>query len=236
MSLKYPFYHHIIDDFLDLERAKIISQEFPEYHSDAWFFYNNPLENKKTCNNWYYFGPETYKLFSYLNSPEFITHLKKITGIKNLYPDIGLHGGGLHIHERGGKLNVHLDYSIHPKLKLQRKLNLILYLGENWNPEWGGGLELWSHNNQTNRPDKKIVTIDNVFNRAVLFDTTQNSWHGFPNPLTCPENTYRKSIAVYYLTDAPEGTDPRPRALYAPSKEQENNPEILKLIQERVSL
>jgi Rps23 Pro-64 3,4-dihydroxylase Tpa1-like proline 4-hydroxylase len=129
-----------------------------------------------------------------------------------------------------------LDYSIHPKLKLQRKLNLILYVTENWNPEWGGGLELWSHNNQTNRPDKKIKTLDNIFNRAVLFDTTQNSWHGFPEPLECPEGVYRKSLAVYYLTEPPEGTDPRPRALYAPTEEQENNPEILKLIEERVKL
>jgi hypothetical protein len=236
MSLSYPFYHHIIDDFFDLETARKISQEFPDYHSDIWYFYNNPLENKKTTNNWYYFGPETYKILSYLNSREFILHLQKITGIPKLYPDIGLHGGGLHIHGKGGKLNVHLDYSIHPKLKLQRKLNLIIYMTEDWNPEWGGNLEFWSHNSKINRPDKKIVTVDNIFNRAVLFDTTQNSWHGFPKPITCPKNTYRKSLAVYYLTDTPEGTDPRPRALYAPSKEQENNPEILKLIEERVKL
>ena len=69
----------------------------------------------------------------------------------------------------------------------------------------------------------------------MLFDTTQNSWHGFPEPLQCPEGVYRKSLAVYYLTEPPEGTDPRPRALYAPSKEQENNQEILKLIEERVN-
>ena len=236
MSLDYPFYHHIIDNFLDTKRAKTISQEFPDYHSDVWYCYNNPLENKKSCNNWYYFGPETYKLFAYLNSNVFISQLQKITGIKNLYSDVGLHGGGLHIHGTGGKLNVHLDYSIHPKLNLQRKLNLILYLTEEWDSLWGGGLELWSHNKQKNKPDKKIITVDNVFNRVVLFDTTQNSWHGFPEPLTCPKNTYRKSIAVYYLTDPPKGTDPRPRALYAPTKEQEQNPDILNLIEERVKL
>jgi len=236
MSLNYPFYHHVIDDFFNEEKAITISKEFPNYNSDAWFCYNNPLENKKSCNNWYHFGPETYNTFSYLNSKEFITQLQKITGIENLYPDIGLHGGGLHIHGPGGKLNVHLDYSIHPKLKLQRKLNLIIYLEPDWNLRWGGGLELWSHNTETNRPKEKIVKIDNIFNRAVLFDTTQNSWHGFPDPLTCPEGKYRKSLAVYYLTDPPQGTDPRPRALYAPTKEQENNPEILNLIEERVKL
>jgi hypothetical protein len=236
MTLKVPFHHWIIDNFLDTEQAIKISKEFPDYNSDHWFFYNNPLENKKSCNNWHTFGSETYKTLSYLNSPEFIKKLQEITGIKKLYPDIGLHGGGLHIHGTGGKLNVHLDYSIHPKLKLQRKLNLIIYLTENWNTDWGGGLEFWSHDPETNKPKEKIVTIDNIFNRAVLFDTTQNSWHGFPEPLTCPEHTYRKSLAVYYLTDPPEDADPRPRALYAPTKEQENNLEILNLIKERVTL
>lgn len=234
MEINFPFYYHIIDNFLDIKRAQEISKEFPDYHSDVWYCYNNPLEHKKTCNNWYYFGSETYKLLSYLNSSEFISQLQKITGISKLYPDIGLHGGGLHIHGRGGKLNVHLDYSIHPKLKLQRKLNLIIYLTENWDSSWGGGLELWSHNLEANKPDKRVVTIDNIFNRAVLFDTTQNSWHGFPEPLSCPEHTYRRSLAVYYLTDPPENVDPRLRALYAPTKEQENNSEILNLIEERV--
>ena len=232
--MSFPFDYHILDDFLDIKKAIKIEQEFPEYNSPSWFEYNNPLEVKRACNNWYYFGPETYQLFCYLNSPEFIQQIKDITQIKTLYPDIGLHGGGLHMMSRGGKLNVHLDYSIHPKLKLQRKLNLILYLTENWKDEWGGAIEFWSHNEETNKPKKKIVGIENKFNRAVLFDTTQNSWHGFPNPIQCPENVYRKSIAVYYLTDPPENVDTRLRALYAPTKEQEDNEEILRLIQERV--
>ena len=236
MAVSFPFYYQVIDNFFNKEQAKTISQEFPEYNSDIWYCYNNPLEHKKTCNNWYQFGPETYKTLTMLNSKEFIKQLQKITGITKLYPDIGLHGGGLHIHGTGGKLNIHLDYSIHPKLKLQRKLNLIIYLEEDWNPKWGGNLEFWSHNQEKNKPDKRYVKVDNVFNRAILFDTTQNSWHGFPDPLTCPEGIYRKSLAVYYLTDPPEGTDPRPRALYAPTKEQETNPEILKLIAERVKL
>lgn len=234
MTSNFPYYHHVIDDFFDKNRAIKISKEFPDYDSIDWLFYNNPLENKKACNNWFVFGSETYKALSDLNSPEFIQKLQDITGIKKLYPDIGLHGGGLHIHGRGGKLNVHLDYSIHPKLKLQRKLNLIIYLTEGWESEWGGGLELWSHDTEKNKPKKKEVTINNIFNRAILFDTTQNSWHGFPEPLTCPEGIYRKSLAVYYLTDPSEGTDTRKRALYAPTKEQENDTQILNLIQERI--
>lgn len=233
MTSNYPFYYHVFDNFFEENKAKKLSQEFPDYNSNVWYCYDNPLENKKTCNNWYHFGEETYKTISYLNSPQFIEKIKNITGIETLYPDIGLHGGGLHIHGTGGKLNVHLDYSIHPKLKLQRKLNLIIYLTEDWNTEWGGSLEFWSHNPEKNNPQEKIVTIDNIFNRAIIFDTTQHSWHGFPEPLSCPDNKYRKSLAVYYLTDPPEGTDSRPRALYAPTKNQESNLEILNFIQQR---
>ena len=139
------------------------------------------------------------------------------------------------MHSRGGKLNIHLDYNINPKLNLQRKLNLIVYLTEDWDTSWGGGLELWSHNEETNLPLNREVVVDNIFNRAILFDTTQNSWHGLPQPITCPEGVYRKSIAVYYMTDIPEDANPRSRALYAPTKEQENDLEVLDFIKERVT-
>lgn len=234
MMEHFPFNHVVIDDFFPLEKARKLSEEFPDYDDSSWFYYNNPLEKKKTNNNWLDFPPETYKTFSFLNSCEFIKSLCEKTEIKKLYPDIGLHGGGWHIHSRGGKLNIHLDYSIHPKTGLQRKLNLILYLTEGWKSEWGGGLELWSHNPETKLPLKQEKVIDNVFNRAILFDTTQNSWHGLPQPLDCPEEIYRKSIAVYYMTDPPNNTDPRNRALYAPTKDQQNNREVLDLIQQRI--
>ena len=228
-----PFNHVVIDNFLEEELAKKLSAEFMDYNDPSWFCYNNPLEHKKTSNNWYHFPSETYKYMSYLNSEEFIKKIEDVTSISGLYPDIGLHGAGWHIHGRGGKLNVHKDYSIHPKLKLQRKLNIIIYLTEGWNPEWGGGLELWSHNEETNRPHKKVKTVDYKFNRAVIFDTTQNSWHGFADPLTCPDNVHRKSIAMYYLTNPPAEVDERQRALYAASDAQQDDPTINKFIEER---
>jgi len=228
-----PFYHHVIDNFFDRDTALSISSEFFDFDDPRWFFYNNPLEKKKTMNHWVQFPAESYKQFSYLCSEKFINYLSKITEVKNLYPDVGLHGGGWHLHGRGQKLNVHKDYSIHPKLKLQRRLNLIIYMTPDWNPDWGGGLEFWSHNPETNRPLECRKRIDCIFNRAVIFDTTQNSWHGLPNPIDCPENVYRKSLAVYYLTDPPINCDPRQRALYAPTEDQINNSEIELLIKER---
>jgi hypothetical protein len=130
----------IYDNFLS--NAEKVAAEFPAFNSDAWFEYNNPIEVKKTCNNWHHFGPETYKTFQYLLSKEFTEGLEDAFGV-SLIPDLGLHGGGLHTHARGGKLNVHLDYDIHPKLDLQRYVNLIIYLTPGWKPEWGGGLGMW---------------------------------------------------------------------------------------------
>ena len=78
--------------------------------------------------------------------------LSDITGITPLYPDIGLHGGGWHMSGDGGSLAVHLDYSIHPKLNLQRKLNLIIYLEEDYDSDWGGSLQFWSHDDKNKKP------------------------------------------------------------------------------------
>lgn len=230
---KTPFPHLIIDDFVSDELALQLSNEFPDYNDEKWFYYDNPLENKKANNNWGMFPSATYKFFQYLNSETFMMSLKTDFNLKNLYSDHGLHGAGWHMHSSGGKLNIHLDYSIHPKLKLQRKLNLILYLTPDWNPEWGGNLEFWDHDPETNRPSKLAKVIENKFKRAVIFDTTQNSWHGFADKLTCPKNIYRKSIAMYYLIDPEDHVENRYRALYAPSKDQFNDPAIEELIQNR---
>jgi Rps23 Pro-64 3,4-dihydroxylase Tpa1-like proline 4-hydroxylase len=227
-----PYPHYIIDNFVDDKIAHELSNEFMDFYSPDWFSYDSEIEVKKACNNWYNFPKETYKFFQYLNSPAFVQSLSEITGIQ-LVPDHGLHGAGWHIQPAGGKLNVHLDYSIHPKLGLERKFNLIFYLTPNWNTSWGGNLEMWSHDSEINRPKKLIKTIENKFNRVVIFDTSQNSWHGFSKSINCPSDVYRKSIAMYYLCEASENASKRNRALFVPTKEQENNSEIMKLIEKR---
>lgn len=228
-----PFEHYIIDNVLDTKFALDISNEFPHYDDNEWFEYSNYVETKKALNNWNKFKNNTYTLLYYLNSNNFITEIKNLTNINILFADNGLHGGGLHIHKNNDKLNIHLDYSIHPKLNLKRKFNLIIYLTPNWEYNWGGNLEFWSHDIEKNQPQKKIKVIENKFNRAVLFDTSKNCWHGFPESIKCPNNIYRKSIASYYLTEKDDKTDIRYRALYAPTEEQKNNSDILNFIKKR---
>ncbi len=210
-----PFDHWIIEDFLDIQDAKDVSKEFIDYESTEDIVrYKGWIGEKSTCNSWNRFPALTYKIFSNLLSLDFVSHLSAVTGVTPLYPDIGLHGGVWHMSGKGGSLAMHLDYSIHPKLKLQRKLNLILYLEEDYDPEWGGSLQLWSHDKEKSKPLNKIKEVEPLFNRAILFDTTQKSWHGFPDPINPPEGKLRKSFAVYYLTEITSTAEDRYKARY----------------------
>jgi hypothetical protein len=231
-----PFNHVIIDDFFLPQVAEQLAKEFPDYNDPMLGYYNNAIENKKVFNKWDKFPKLTYQAFTMLGRPDFLSNIRGLIGnpsTTKLWMDYGLNGGGWHLHTRNGNNNVHLDYNIHPKLGEQRKLNIIIYMTPDWKSEWGGGLELWSHNPETKRPKDLVKTVENKFNRAVIFDTTQNSWHGLPKKITCPEGVIRKSLAAYYVQPAPENADPRGKALFAPTKEQEGNPEIEQLIRDR---
>jgi Rps23 Pro-64 3,4-dihydroxylase Tpa1-like proline 4-hydroxylase len=228
-----PFNHIIIDNFWTEEVANALVKDYPAYDSPVWnAHYHNAIEDKKACNHWDKFPELTYKAFTYLNSKPFVDIIETITGHWDIHTDVGLHGGGWHCHHMGGKLNVHLDYSIHPKLKLERHYNLIVYMTPNWDSSWGGGLELWSHN-EDGSAKECVQTVENKFNRAVLFDTTQYSWHGLPDDLRCPDGINRQSMAVYYLTNPAADADPRGKALFVPHKEQANDPAVLELIKQR---
>jgi Rps23 Pro-64 3,4-dihydroxylase Tpa1-like proline 4-hydroxylase len=230
---KDPFDHYVIDDFISEDLALKLYNQFPDYHSEKWYSYDNPLERKKAIQTWGSFPPETYQFFMALCSQEFVNQLRVLTGCKDLIPDIGLHGAGWHMSTRGDHLNIHQDYSIHPLANMQRKFNIIIYLTPDWKPEWGGNLEFWSHDEEKNCARERAVSIDCKFRRAVLFDTTQNSWHGFPNIIGCPEGVQRKSIAMYYLAPITKSAKSHKRALYVPRKDQENDIEIQEMIRAR---
>lgn len=193
-----PFDHIIIDNFLNEKLAKQLVEFFPHPEEKNWWQYDNPLEKKLAFNDIGQLPTCFSHFFSYVNSPEFLAWLEKLTGISDLKSDPSLRGGGLHCIKRGGKLDVHQDFNIHKELGMLRKVNLILYLNENWQEEWGGHLELW---------DKDMTTLHHkispLFNRAVIFRTDTESNHGHPHSLTCPEDRMRISLATYYyLEDA----------------------------------
>ena len=154
-----PFSHCVIDNFLSKELALDLEKEFPSFDSDVWHSYKNAIEDKKVSNNWNYFPENTYSVVSALNSEYFTNFLSVnlLNGVQ-LFSDGGLNGGGWHIHSKGGKLNQHLDYSLHPKLHKQRKLNIIIYLNSSWQDDWGGTLGFWS-NESPEKPGKLIKEV-----------------------------------------------------------------------------
>jgi hypothetical protein len=191
-----PFPHIVIDDFLPPDVVQLALEEFPKQGlaSDVNFELGYAGQFKRQIL------PEdctarARSLFHFFNSAPVLQFLESLTGIKGLLPDPYFRGGGYHETARGGYLGVHADFRIHEPLRLHRRINMIVYLNERWQEEWRGQLELW---------DKKMEhncrSVNPVFNRCVIFNTDADSFHGHPDPLECPDDVRRRSIALYYYT------------------------------------
>ena len=192
-----PFPSIILDDFFNVTFLNKVLEEFPDLSKiDSSQNYKNINEVKYT-NNVYKNFPNTIKrLFDFMNSNFFLEFLQKITSIEEkLISDKDLNGGGLHEIKTGGKLKVHTDFSRHPTLDLDRRINILIYLNKNWDKNYGGDLEFW---NQDMSLCKKKISPN--FNKLVIFSTNDFSNHGHPDPINCPDNLSRKSIALYYFS------------------------------------
>ncbi len=153
--------------------------------------------------------PDHRALFEELASERFVKLMSDITGIVPLYADPELNGGGLHEIFPGGYLNVHTDFNIHPTSGRHRRLNILIYLNEAWQPEWNGALELWPQD-----MSGCAASILPLAGRMALFETSEISFHGHPQPLACPPGVTRKSLAAYYYSDWPAELAPRTRTNY----------------------
>jgi Rps23 Pro-64 3,4-dihydroxylase Tpa1-like proline 4-hydroxylase len=225
-----PFSHVVIPHFMESSLAEKIHSIFPSSTNSGWFLYFNPIEHKMAMNDISLMPKEIIEIIEMLNHQDFIRLISYITNINNLEADPYLHGGGLHSYPHKGKLNMHLDYSIHPMLHKERRLNLIIYVNKNWNQEWGGNLELWDN---VNHP-KIIKEISVDFNTAVLFKTNDNSFHGIPKPINCPSDKFRRSIAVYYISEPRENIIQRSKAhFYITDEERKNDEKLKQLIEIR---
>jgi hypothetical protein len=191
-----PYPHIVFDNFFDPTLVDQVLGEFPTPGDIPWQKFDNDREIKLATAKEASFGPATRLLFYHLNSATFLEFLSRVTGIANLIADPGLEGGGLHQIVRGGKLGVHADFNRHAQYNLDRRLNLLLYLNKDWKEEYGGNLELWDRG--MTRCEAKVAPL---FNRMMIFGTTDFTYHGHPEPLQCPENMTRKSMALYYFSN-----------------------------------
>ncbi len=190
-----PFPHVVIDDFLPPEIVRGLLEEFPSPDAPRWQRFEEPRQRKLASSRDRDLGPLTRHVLAQFNSAAFLAFLEELTGIERLVADSWFEGGGLHQIVPGGLLKVHVDFSRHSRTGLFRRLNALLYLNEDWSPEWGGNLELW--NADVSRCDR---SVEPLANRLVLFETSDISYHGHPDPLACPPDRTRKSMALYYYT------------------------------------
>lgn len=194
-----PFAHSAFDGVFSEEVLNDIITEFEQVDS-GWREFESKYEKKLQMNKDENLPPVTRAFIHNLNSGPFIDFLEQLTGIKGLIPDPHLEGGGLHKTERGGKLGVHVDFNGNSRMDVHRRLNVIVYLNKDWLESYGGHFELWDENK--NGCVKKVLPI---FNRMAIFSTTNTSFHGLPEPLTCPEDRSRLSLALYYYTAQDRG-------------------------------
>ena len=191
-----PFAHIYFDDFLPVRAAEAALREFPEPKELQWQEFNRPKERKLAFDEVDRLPRSVREVMYFLNSRPMMRFLEVLTGIDGVIPDPYYVGGGLHQIKPGGNLEVHVDFNRHSRFKLDRRINLLIYLNKNWKEEYGGHFELW--NRDMSAAEQKILP---VFNRCAIFSTTEFSYHGHPTPLACPPDRTRKSMATYYYSN-----------------------------------
>ena len=197
-----PFEHCVIDNFITPALADKAYQDIMSLNPDNA---NSKFVNKESKHEYNKFGfsnidnlPAYLRfIFRELTSKEFTITLENLTGIKDLiYDDYSLLGAGIHMIKSGGMLDMHTDFNTYQNSKygkLDRRINLLIYMNKDWEEHYTGDLLLRGQ-------DQSIKRIKPLFNRAVIFNTTNKSIHGHPEILNTPDNVMRKSIALYYYT------------------------------------
>ncbi len=204
-SCAEPFPHIIIDNFLDLEVLQQVLREFPTRPP-------TPLLETKNQHLKDNFQPSDIdsglirNLLVELTQEPALSFVEAVSGIGHLIPDPYFIGAGLHETRPDGYLAIHADFNLSQRMRIQRRLNLIIYLNEDWSEDWGGHLELWDR--KAKHCIKRILPI---MNRAILFQTDLDNFHGHPKPLACPRNRSRRSIALYYYIAPEKGIVSLPR-------------------------
>ncbi len=191
---KQPFPYGCFDNFLDTSILDGVLNDLESLPTPEESF-DRAQERFKAS-----FSPEklpdhTRNLFYALNSRPVIAFLEALTGIKGLIPDPYFMGGGVHVVSNGGHLDIHADFNYHNILKLERRINVLIYLNKDWKPEYGGSFEIWNDD-----MSEKVDSFAPIFNRMCCFNTSSRSWHGNPEPVSHPEGHPRRSIALYYYT------------------------------------
>lgn len=212
-----PFRHAVIENFFDHAACKRMLQDFPAFEQRYALNEMGEVGGKAVRMNVRDISDAYRELDRYLQTREFLDFASSVTGIPDLLYDPDYVGGGTHENRDGQGLDQHVDFNFHPGTRWHRRLNLIVYLNPEWDESWGGNLQLQADpwNGDTRGP-----VIAPLFNRAVIFETTERSWHGFSSIRLPParKDLSRKSFAIYLYTKErpPQETAASHATVYVP--------------------
>ena len=206
-----PFRHVAIDGFLEPSFAQGLLDQFPAFERGNALAEHGRPGDKSTVERIRALGDRYVQLDDLVRSRGFLDWLGGVTGIPGLLYDPGYVGGGTHDNRQGASLDPHIDFNFHPIEGWHRRLNLIVYLNPGWQPEWGGALALYRDPASDPTPAHVFAPL---FNRCVVFETNEHSWHGFDAIALPPgqAGTSRRSLAFYFSTRAEKGASTEAQA------------------------
>ncbi|MEQ1947742.1 MAG: 2OG-Fe(II) oxygenase [Bryobacteraceae bacterium] len=195
-----PFKHWMIDDFFEPAFAEQLLEQFPSFDPKLARNELGEVRGKAVNTKIREISPAYQSLYGIIGSQPFLELVSRMSGIPDLIPDPKMYGGGTHENLHGQDLDVHVDFNYDEGQGLHRRLNLIVYLNKDWKTGWGGAIEI--HSNPRDPEHDEIKAYDPLFNRAVMFETNEISWHGFPRIELPPDQRHlsRKSISIYLYT------------------------------------
>src|SRR5690349_4423947 len=195
-----PFKHVAIENFFEPAFAERLLADFPSFNPHLAKNEVGLAGGKAVNTNIREISPTYQELYELIASQPFLDFVGRLSGIPDLILDPKMYGGGTHDNLHGQELDPHVDFNYDEARQLHRRLNLIVYLNKEWRSEWGGALEI--HSNPRKPFENRISSYDPLFNRCVMFETNEYSWHGFPK-IHLPEDKRhlsRKSISIYLYT------------------------------------
>jgi hypothetical protein len=198
-----PFRHVIVDNFFRADVAEQMLRDFPTVEDPSTLVNEFGAPNPKSAiSDVKSLAPIFRQVDRYIQSREFLDAMERITGIPDLRYDPWYYGAGTHENFHGAGLDAHYDFNIHPNTAFHRRLNAIVYLNKDWDPDWKGDIAFHTDPWDLKNDYKKSVQPE--FNRCVIFETTENSWHSV-TPVDLPaeqRRNSRKSFTIYLYTES----------------------------------
>ena len=214
---KHPSYGLInIPNFLSDEITKLCADELDNLALEQGKHFTRKGSSMYEYND-LSITPVQSKLIHEMHSSKFIRWLERLTGVEKLLPDPHLIGAGYMKSFRGDTLQVHTDFNWVEETHLHRAVSIILYFNKNWDVDWGGSLKFYDFNNE-----KTLSSIKPDWGNMLVWNYHNLVYHGYPEPITCPENESRKGMRLFYYQSRskPDAENPPHRSLYWFNKEE----------------